>query len=894
MPRFPVNFRRKSTVIDDNGPVEPSFRVLDRTSVGSNKSFDSGPRMKASGGVHKTTLSEIAIEDNLFVDGKTNRGSGSSNTTKTASDNSSRHSNVSTAPSSTDFTVSDEWRGTARKSTYDPTHPPAPKSSTSGFLKHAGKTFSFSSTKKHSLPTIPAGTEETAPSIDPQTPGGRRTRAQTASTTSTATPPKVEDRDFMLDLGGDLSNMLSSFNKRASLAAAKNESGRPALASRNLTGNRISHPSPLHLDHMAPVEPPPHSWNSQGSHDGLLGSGRIYASPSNQNVPPPVPRHTMSPPTGRRMSDEADEDSRLLKDSLAAATYLSGGAASSGGYRRNEDSISSLPDTYAKLSRFDAKTDEDNMFDTSYNRPAKGMQRAASRHNQKPGNKVMTPEEFERYRQDKVRQRHQDSAEKDDSDDEDEVNYEDDEDEMARKQELAKQRRKQEAHMTVYRQQMMKVTGEQSGMGPSRPTMSMSMSMSTPNLTLNGKQASGSNSPPSEASDDDDEVPLAILQAHGFPNKTRPPTRLTNMSSNPNLRASAAGSVTGENQGAAPRGNLPAFARKLPQDPFLGAGLVNGPPRESFALPGGSPAALPNRSAPPGGLVGVIASEERQRAARRGSPAVDNANNGGVGQQMQLPMNGGFDPIAGIPPQMMYPMGMPQMPQMPMLTPGDQAQIQMTQQMQQFMQMQMQFMQMMASQQGQGQMQPQMMQQPMQQQQMQTQGLVRPQGHLPGQSLGSVHDMPRNFLGDPMGLGVSNGMSLELPRGDAQMRTMSMVQPSSASWIQPPSGLAPSICIQGNGYAPSIAPSERSNVGLPGRYRPVSSMADPASRTVTMSGALPNISKLHIETKTASPANDDEDDDEEGWEAMKAKREKKKSIWRSKKNFGSDIGALIN
>jgi glutamyl/glutaminyl-tRNA synthetase len=28
----------------------------------------------------------------------------------------------------------------------------------------------------------------------------------------------------------------------------------------------------------------------------------------------------------------------------------------------------------------------------------------------------------------------------------------------------------------------------------------------------------------------------------------------------------------------------------------------------------------------------------------------------------------------------------------------------------------------------------------------------------------------------------------------------------------------------------------------------------------------------------------DEDDEEEGWEAMKQKREKKKSIWRSKKD----------
>lgn len=317
------------------------------------------------------------------------------------------------------------------------------------------------------------------------------------------------------------------------------------------------------------------------------------------------------------------------------------------------------------------------------------------------------------------------------------------------------------------------------------------------------------------------------------------------------------GSVNGDGGGG---GRLPPFARKLPRDPYYGAGLINQPPRESFALGGGAPAPSQNLALPTGGLVGVIAKEERAKALRRGSPTP---------MPTGMPMSGGFDPVAGIPPQMMYPMGMAQM-QTPMMTPGDQAQLQMTQQMTQFMQMQMQFMQMMASQ-GQG----------------QEQGQLRPpQGHTPSQSLGSIGDMGRNsFLGN--GLGQDN-----------QMRTMSMVQPSSDSWIQPPQqqGYAPSIRVQGTGYAPSIAPSERSNIGLPGRYRPVSSMGqNPGSRTSTMSGALPSMSKLNTEIRaTPVSKDDDDDDDEEGWEAMKAKREKKKSMWQSKKNYGSDIGALIS
>lgn len=77
MPRFPVNFRRKSQVTEDHdAPVESSFRVLERTEVGAagGKSFDGGVRlMKATGGVPKTTLSEVTTDDNIFANMKSNR-----------------------------------------------------------------------------------------------------------------------------------------------------------------------------------------------------------------------------------------------------------------------------------------------------------------------------------------------------------------------------------------------------------------------------------------------------------------------------------------------------------------------------------------------------------------------------------------------------------------------------------------------------------------------------------------------------------------------------------------------------------------------------------------------------------------------------------------------------
>ncbi|KAF7540995.1 hypothetical protein G7054_g925 [Neopestalotiopsis clavispora] len=884
MPRFPVNFRRRSTVTEDqNGPVEPSFRVLERSDAAPGKSFDGGMRMtKAGGPMPRTTLHDVQMDDNIFADTKNNRGSGSSNTTKTNSDNSSRHSNVSTAPSSTDYATTEDFRNSTRKSAYDAPLPAPPRSSGSGFLKNAGRTFSFGMSKKNH----PAQDENVPPVPelhDPQTPGGRP-RAPTASTVTERTPPQVEDRDFKLDLGGDLSNMLSAFGKRSSVMTLRRDSGQPALASRDLTGNRASQPAALSLDHSTAVEPPPKSWASQRSDEGLLGARGAMASP------PPVPRHAESPVL-RRKTPEEDEDAKLLKDSRMATKFL----AHEDEFNGNDDTISNLKETYARPPRFELQTDEDNMFDNSYSR-SRNTGRPTNRGNGPAQNKVMTPAEFEKYRQDKVRQSRS-SIDKD-SENEDEEDYEDDEDDRQKNLELAKQRRKQEAHMTVYRQTMMKVTGEQGGMAP-RP--GLATSMSAPNLLVDESQAhGGSQSPPSDGSSDE-EVPLAILAAHGFPNKARPPTRLSNMASIPDLRGlnqpsyiPGPGSVSGggaKNLG----GQVPAFARKLPQDPFLGAGLINQPPRESFALAGGAPA-QGRTPMPTGGLVGVIANEERAKALRRGSPAIDH-NKNGLPPQLQMPMNG-FDPMAQIPPQMMYP-------QQPMLTPGDQAQIQMTQQMQQFMQMQMQFMQMMAGQQNNQ--APQMqMQMPMGMQM--PGGASRPVSHMPTQSmssmpdarqsyLGSMTDVRQSFMGDSM-MGMGTGMNLEPPRPAGQTRTMSMVQPSSSSWVQPLQGSfgAPSIRVQGGGYAPSIAPSERSNIGLPGRYRPVSSLNPldvTGSRSNTMSGALPTLSKLQAEVKTSPLANADDDDDEEGWAAMKAKREQKKSSWRNKKTFGSDIGALI-
>lgn len=661
-------------------------------------------------------------------------------------------------------------------------------------------------------------------------------------------------------------------------------------------------PSPLSFDRKTNVEPSPYSWSSQNSQDRLI----LSMSPPplagrDTPPPPPVPRHTtrandepaaynrpQKPDVGLRRSsalsakrqstleygDAVDEDARLLRESINASRQMDApnttsvrdswalpSEQSQGEPASNWKYGSTESTPKGKKVETIVHEDDDNMFDTSFQASASAAQMyqeksmsmtSSSNTPQSAMPKVMTPAQFERYKQDQERMRSVGGQSKAGPDD-DEETYDDDEDEAEKAKATAKIRRKQEAHMAVYRQQMMKMTGEAPDMRPA-----MLGSQSSPNLTLG---LSGGAEDPEE----DEEVPLAILQAHGFPNKGKPPV-MRSMGSNPNLRA--AGSVSG---GVLPAGHLPVFARNLPQDPYYGAGLVAPSHRESMAFGGGAESVngVPLRNLPPGGLVGVIVSEERSRAMRRGSPNPD----GTYGQAQPMGYNGmGMQP----PPGNMYngmgaqpnmgPMGMQPM----MMSPGDAAQMQMSQQMNQFMQMQMQFMNMMTN--GQGQQQP--------------------SGHTQHQSMGSSRP------GSAYGQGLAPGSS--------HQRSMTMLEPTAAPWMQQGSGsangglFAPSIHAQGNGYAPSIAPSERSNVGLPGRYRPVS-QAPPAIRPSTMSGAL---SQTWNENKNPPGAtiravkqsgNVSDDDDEMAWAEMAKKREKKKSGWRiNKKDKESGNSGLMD
>jgi len=654
----------------------------------------------------------------------------------------------------------------------------------------------------------------------------------------------------------------------------------------------MNQPSPLTLDRSVNVSPSPNSWTSQHSQDGLIANSSPLQGP-------PVPRHgspqiqsgttrgnsstkapqpsfskdsglTRKPLAARRQSttdygDPTDEDARLLKDSVNSLRRLTespvdmrardswlGPLSKSQSYGALSASSSQKTEPAETSQRIPKVDTEDILFDEQITEAADVAQQyeqiaATPPPEQTTKNRVMTPAQFERYRQEQDRLKIVGGQSKDE-DNEDDA-YDDVEDEAEKQKQVARQRRKQEAHMAVYRQQMMKVTGETSSAGALPMRSSMQHSRSSLNLLNN---ASGS--PDDE--EEDEEVPLAILAAHGFPNKNRPPSQLPTMHSNPNLRASsmmgaypAPQSVAGDPMAGGQSGRLPVFARKLPEDPYFGAGLVNPINRESLALGNGAGSVYggSSRGPTPGGLIGVIATEERSRAMRRGSP---NA----AGEYGPPPSNG-FNGM-GMPPNMpMPPMGRAMtMPNVmgPMLTVGDQAQLEMAAQMQQFMQMQMQFMQMMTSNQG------------------------RPQsqnGQAPMQGL------------PPMGVPTQQGIR----PGSSHGRAMSMLDPNSAPWQQGQRNTMPTPPFQSGGYAPSIAPSERSTVGLPGRYRPVSQYAGAdKSRAATMSGAIQDWSdaKQGVTTAKAVKKSGDasDEDDEEGWEAMKQKREKKKSMWRSKKD----------
>ena len=507
-------------------------------------------------------------------------------------------------------------------------------------------------------------------------------------------------------------------------------------------------------------------------------------------------------------------------------------------------------------------------------------------------NKIMTPAEFEKYRREQELKSTADPRSKEESSDE-EDDYDDD-DEAERAKQAVKQRRKQEAHMSVYRQQMMKVTGEQpSDLPQFRPTSDRA-TMSTPNLRTAASIPEINFDKPSEngngSDEDDDDVPLGVLAAHGFPSKNRPPnTAGNNVQFKSETYPPPPASTTGASQSGRASG-LPPFARKLPADPYYGASLVNSSDRQagSYGHRGsGSTHGVTPPGLHPAGLVGVINAEEHARAARRGSP---NAQ-GNYGS----PLPPGMAQF-GAPP------GMP-----PAMSAGDQAMMQMAQQMRDMMQMQQMQMQMFM--QNQGQMPPGMM----------PPGMM-PTGQFPpspqfqqGMPMSPMVPQVPGNLPRPSSTGSHPAAGFARP-GPPRAMSMTGLAPNQ-TWQHGANNQSVSHSMMsgglggpGPGYTASIAPSERSNVGQPSRYRPISIAPTDeqaglrsGSRTSTFTEGMlqPGAANLHSRLSSSGDRSQSrlsslrpvsttppirklpvEEDDEEGWEEMKKKRDQKKGKWR--------------
>lgn len=716
-----------------------------------------------------------------------------------------------------------------------------------------------------------------------------------------------------------------------------------ATVTSSYVGERPPHtPSPFQLNRSSQIESSPYSGRSHGSHDGLISSPSPVAVSeqpyeydelhhrglTQSRTTPILPsrtKHKRQSVTGsglRRSSAYAsqrdsvplqDEDARLVMDSIRYLNRVSTTDSdppmrvSEPGDDNETRDTSSLLDPYYSSSpshispqrkpvrgpaelfgsndvdtmdttgsvettpraKNSELTKRSSLFDSSLNPSSRSGPSPfdSSRGHPKTGpqNKVMTPAQFESYRRE---QEMLGGGSKTDISDDDSDHYDDD-DEAERNKLLAKQRRKQEAHLAVYRQQMMKMTGEQPSdlpdIGPLRPGLDRA-SASAPAVGQRVGPTFSIDKVSKNSDDEDENIPLGVLAAHGFPNKNRPPTALANngvqysSESYPPPPKSTSGASTRV---------LPPFAKNLPPDPYYGAGLVNPSNREtpSFSTHGGSAYGGSSPNMPPGGLVGVIAGEERARAKRRGSPNTQ----GSYGSPLPQGMSGGMPP---------------------MLSPGDEAQLQMSQQMSQMMQMQMQWMQ--------------QMQQMMAGQQQQQQ----PQPHpLPPMPLPLQQAMGHNFL-SPQGQ-LPRPMSHSAPGSPAltqqQQRAMSMMSPTmSPQWTPQGYGKAqPGGALGGpTGYAPSIAPSERSNVGMPTRYRPVSiAPADEHARPASQASSQMLLQAGGDRRTNVSPSNNNnnsrsspsprkvpsDDDDEEGWEEMKKKRQQKASTWRLKKSRGDDL-----
>lgn len=505
--------------------------------------------------------------------------------------------------------------------------------------------------------------------------------------------------------------------------------------------------------------------------------------------------------------------------------------------------------------------------------------------------KIMTAAQFESYREVKGRQVSSEADEESHGDGRDDDS--DNEDEAAISKRHQNERRKQEAHIINYRKNMTKTTGD-------------------PNLL---PTRSALSTPPSPSQDDD--VPLALLQVRRRPSaSSRPPTRLGNPKSNSSLRStiqqpvrtpstarsitsrqptrrpSTARSVasqhgpsrrpsTGQNKASQnPNSPLPVFARGLPHDPF-GANNRNVPSGAVYP-----PQA--QQSLYPGGLVSVIAIEQRDRAMRRRAQSRAPKMNP---QQNHMHWGGGAPAYPYGQASSMYGVPGMQQPQMqmshaqpaPSLRSDVQSQI--MQQTAQNLNSQLWLMQMMncMNQQGNPNFAP-MPQQPWQgyNPMPKVNGFPVPPP-APAESFSTLPGCANAAMG-PAGMDYAAFQAAQQFRVNMSThRPGTMYTPSIAPSERSNVGL-PSRYRPGTVYTPSIAPSERSTVGLPSRYRPVSKAASQRGiDTNSINGYLGATGGDTTSVAQSGSSGFGSGQSEQGTRVKKEKKDKRRAMWMGKR-----------
>lgn len=674
-----------------------------------------------------------------------------------------------------------------------------------------------------------------------------------SSYASTAIPPKLEaDLNFG---NSTFEDIFSDIHRKESPELSREVAGRSLLAEK-----RTFQAEPIRINPKLDVEPPLKSWESRGSADNLMSSPRS----DEDSPPPPPPPHKYSQyapvasesPTLPSAGTFQDNDAQIVRKSFVdRASYrdsspeqhptsISSSSANSlqtpASSRSSDHTTNTTPKAFAPSATPYADNEEENMFAPTKveSRPEAAPARRApapavpqnktaappSNSSRPTSGRVMTQTEYLAMQK---RANSQPPPEEDSDED-----YEDEEEAIQKREEEEIMRRKQQ-QMHFAREAMRRTTTAPASTG-----------------NLDGNADSFGMGFPSEISMkadewEDEDVPLGILAHHGFPSQARnrfPSQPANAMPSYIPDRPASAGART---NGAMP-GHLPAFAKNLPADPhssFIGGGLVYPSNRESMGFNGFArgPASVAGDSVAGGMGMGMQQPMMYQDAGLSQPSLVDQIQmrdmakpkymggssnkkpqggpfTGMLGQQMnangqpqnptrmsQMPMmNGmnGMNPMAN--PMMngqmpMMGMGMNQMGYA-MAQGNDVAAMQQMQQMQQMIAMQQ-----------------------MQLQQMQA--MHQPQSHDPRMSMA----MPNNNYGGNM---MGNGSFLNVPgaMGNMQNRPMSFMsvhgnqrQPPMSNYMGP-----------GPGYTPSIAPSERSNIGLSARYRPVVNNSDAHSTCTSM------------------------------------------------------------